>query len=180
MGAQAGKGPAAKGEGGAGLRRWFVAGGIIEVEGRVLLVENLRRHGGTDWSPPGGVVESGEVAVDGLTREVVEEVGLSVSAWSGPLYSVETIAADMGWHLSVQVFKAITWSGDVTVGNDPDGIVTDARFLDAIGCAERMSANGQWVREPLLTYLEERWDDHRVFRYALHGRERNSVSVTRL
>jgi 8-oxo-dGTP diphosphatase len=164
---------------GPGLRRWFVAGGIIEVDGEVLLVENLRRHGGTDWSPPGGVVESGEIAVEGLTREVAEETGLTVTRWTEAIYSVETVAADMGWHLSVQVFKAVEWSGDVIIGNDPDGIVVSALFLNAVGCAEKMAANGQWVREPLLTYLDERWDDHRVFSYELSGRERNSVVVTR-
>jgi 8-oxo-dGTP diphosphatase len=162
-----------------GLRRWFVAGGIIEVDGKVLLVENLRRHGGTDWSPPGGVVESGEIAVEGLTREVIEETGLTVTKWSEAIYSVETVASDMGWHLSVQVFKAVEWIGDVTIGNDPDGIVVAALFLDADGCAEKMAANGQWVREPLLSFLGERWSDHRTFHYELSGRERNSVVVTR-
>jgi 8-oxo-dGTP diphosphatase len=166
------------GEKGA-LRRWFVAGGILEVDGKVLLVENLRRHGGTDWSPPGGVVESGELAVEGLTREVIEETGIEVTEWSEPLYSVETVAADLGWHLSVKVFKAKSWVGAITIGNDPDGIVTDAQFLDAAGCAEKMAANGQWVREPLLTYLNERWDGHREFHYELAGRERSSVVVTR-
>lgn len=160
------------------LRRWFVAGGIIEVDGRVLLVENLRRNGSTDWSPPGGVVESGEEARAGLTREVAEETGLSVEEWHGPLYSVETIAEDMGWHLSVQVFRAKRWTGHVKVGDDPDGIVVDARFVDLHECTSKMSNGGQWVREPLLSWMSERWHDHRAFRYLLQG-ERHALTVIR-
>ncbi len=163
----------------SGLRRWHVAGGIIEVDGRVLLVENLRRNGTTDWSPPGGVVEHGEESIDGLTREVFEETGLVVESWHGPIYSVETVAIDMGWHLSVKVFRALSWKGNVSVGDDPDGIVTDARFLDMPGCAEKMQANGLWVREPLLTWMHERWADHRAFRYLLEGSNRASTTVTR-
>lgn len=56
-----------------GLRRWRVAAGLMELDGHLLLVENLRRNGRTDWSTPGGVVEHGEDPVDGLTREVIEE-----------------------------------------------------------------------------------------------------------
>lgn len=168
-----------RGEASSGLHRWYVAGGIIEVEGRVLLVENLRRNGSTDWSPPGGVVENGEDSVDGLSREVLEETGLVVDRWHGPIYSVETVAIDMGWHLSVKVFQALSWNGDVSVGDDPDGIVTDARFLDPAGCEEKMAANGLWVREPLLTWLSERWSDHRAFQYLLEGTNRAAMTVTR-
>ena len=170
---------APSGDTSTGLHRWHVAGGIIEVEGRVLLVENLRRNGTTDWSPPGGVVESGEESIDGLTREVLEETGLVVDSWHGPIYTVETVAIDMGWHLSVKVFRALSWNGDVAVGEDPDGIVTDARFLDHSGCEERMAGNGLWVREPLLSWMGERWPDHRAFRYLLEGTNRSAMTVTR-
>jgi len=156
-----------------------VAAGIIEHEGRVLLVQNVRKGGHSDWSTPGGVVEQGEDVQVGLTREVVEETGLVVDDWHGPLYSVETIAHDMGWHLTVQVFRARSWSGEVTVGQDPDGIVVDAAFLDLAQCADRLAGNAQWVREPVLEWLEGRWDDHRSYRYHLAGTDRASMIVTR-
>ena len=40
-----------------GMRDWLVAGAVIEDPDRVLLVENRRRNGSTDWSPPGGVID---------------------------------------------------------------------------------------------------------------------------
>ena len=56
------------------MKIWQVAGAVIERDGAVLLVENLRRNGHTDWTPPGGVIElaDGETVLAGLAREVAE------------------------------------------------------------------------------------------------------------
>jgi len=70
------------------VRNWTVAGGVVVSDEGLLLVQNRRRNGSFDWSPPGGVIEvaDGETVVDGLTREVEEETGLRVLEWAGPLY----------------------------------------------------------------------------------------------
>ncbi len=162
------------------LRKWRVAAGLMEVDGRLLLVENLRRNGKTDWSTPGGVVEHGEDPVDGLTREVFEETGLRVTEWSGPTYTVETVAADMGWHLTVHVFTAIAWSGEVTTGDDPDGIVVAARFAHSLECADLLNTAGRWVAEPVLEWLADRWEGTRAFQFHLHGADRASLRVERV
>ena len=44
------------------MRRWSVASGLLESDGRLLLVANRRRSGAVDWSPPGGVIDDGEHA----------------------------------------------------------------------------------------------------------------------
>jgi 8-oxo-dGTP diphosphatase len=162
-----------------GLRRWRVAAGLMELDGHLLLVENLRRNGRTDWSTPGGVVEHGEDPVDGLTREVVEETGLTVTEWSGPTYTVETKAHDMGWHLSVDVFTAVSWTGDVKTGDDPDGIVVAARFVHPDECGALLDGAGRWVAEPVLEWLAERWEGTRAFQFSLHGADRSALRVER-
>lgn len=162
------------------LRRWQVAAGLMEQDGRLLLVENLRRHGGTDWSTPGGVVEDGEDAVAGLTREVAEETGLVVTEWSPLTYTVETIAADMGWHLTVHVFTAVAWEGEITIGDDPDGIVIGHRFAESHECEALLSTAGRWVSEPVLEWLNDRWDGSRHFRFHLHGASRHELRVERV
>ena len=48
--------------------RWSVVSGLIENAGSLLLVANRRSNGSIDWSPPGGVVDPGEVALSALTR----------------------------------------------------------------------------------------------------------------
>lgn len=162
----------------APLREWFVAAAIIEGEPGVLLVQNKRRNGSTDWSTPGGVVEPGEEVIDGLAREVIEETGIRVQEWRGPIYSVETIAPGMGWHLRVAVYEAVQWEGDIVI-DDPDGIVIDARFVPHQHAAGHLAANARWVSEPITEFLAERWDGHRSYTYDLAGADRSSIVVTR-
>ena len=160
------------------LREWFVAAAIIESGPGVLLVQNRRRNGSLDWSTPGGVVEPGEEVIDGLVREVIEETGLRVTQWRGPVYSVETIAPGMGWHLRVAVYEALLWEGDLGI-DDPDGIVVDARFVPPRHAAVHLAENARWVSEPITDWLTERWDGHRTYTYDLHGADRASTVVTR-
>jgi 8-oxo-dGTP diphosphatase len=161
-----------------GLRRWRVAAAIIERDGEVLLVQNLRRNGASDWSTPGGVVEAGEADLDGLTREVREETGLSVDGWSDRVYTVQTRAADMGWHLEAVIYRALAWDGEIAI-DDPDGIVTDARFTPLRHCGPRLDGTPRWVHEPLLEYLRSPWTEHRQYTYELIGAHRDSARVER-
>jgi len=134
-------------------RRWLVGGGLVVSDGGVLLVQNRRRDGRLDWSPPGGVIDAGEGLLAGLTREVEEETGLRIGAWSGPAYRIEAHAPDMGWHLTVEAHVAEVVDGDLRVGDDPDGIVVDARFVSPDECTALVSGSPQWVREPLCSWL---------------------------
>jgi ADP-ribose pyrophosphatase YjhB (NUDIX family) len=53
-------------------------GGVVILDGRVLLV----RRGGPplqgQWSIPGGILESGETLIEGVRRELAEETGIDV------------------------------------------------------------------------------------------------------
>lgn len=164
----------------ATVRQWLVAGGLVEGPDGILLVQNRRRNGSVDWSPPGGVIEvhAGESVTDGLTREVVEETGIRVTEWHGPLYRVEAVALGLGWHLRAEVYRAASYSGSLDPG-DPDGIVVDARFVQPAGCVDWLQAAHQWVREPLLAWLAERWADGRSFRYRVDGQTAGSITVVR-
>ncbi|MGD9795585.1 MAG: NUDIX hydrolase [Acidimicrobiia bacterium] len=159
------------------MRRWYVAGALIEdPDGNVLMVCNQRRDGTQDWSTPGGVIEDGEEVLAGLAREVVEETGIVVHEWAGPAYTVEIEAPDLGWILRVEAHRAVRWTGAVAI-DDPDGIVIDAFFVPRDDCQHQLFGGARWVAEPLLAWLSGQHDPH--YAYVALGTERGSLSVTR-
>lgn len=160
-----------------GLRHWQVAGGVVSDDRGVLLVQNQRRNGELDWSTPGGVIDPGETAVEGLTREVAEETGLQVVTWNGPIYRVEVLAPDAGFFLVVEAHQAMSFAGTVAI-DDPDGIVVGAEFVDLVGAGQRLDSAPPWVAEPLLAHLADGIDDGRTFRYRVEGRSRTQRTIT--
>jgi len=161
------------------VKRWQVAGGVLEHNGRVLLVENQRRGGASDWSPPGGVVDPGETLLSALSREVIEETGLTVSVWERHLYCVTVEAPDMEWTMSADIHLAASHSGEIAI-DDPDQIVTQARWVDRSESAQLMEASPQWLREPFSAWVDDPWSTGtRRFRYRVTGTDRASFRVNR-
>lgn len=184
---------------GDGVRAWRVGGALIESScpglpgsatgdttgdttgaRSVLLVENVRRNGTSDWTPPGGVIDHGEELVEGLSREVAEETGLVVSRWEGPVYEIEAHAPGLGWSLRVEVHRAVEASGELRIGDDPDGIVVAATWADDLRCGSLLVGTHPWVREPLLEWLAGGWEGSRLFRYRIEGSRPDDLVVERL
>jgi 8-oxo-dGTP diphosphatase len=161
------------------VREWLVGGGIVLGPEGLLLVQNRRRDGRHDWSPPGGVIDEGEGLIEGLTREVREETGLLVTRWAGPVYRIEATAPGMGWHLRVEAHVAVEYTGELRV-DDPDGIVVDARFVELGACEAHLTANHPWVREPLTEWLVEQWADVRSYGYQVEGSRPGQIVVSRI
>ncbi len=163
------------------MRDWVVGGALIIGEGGLLLVQNRRRNGSHDWTTPGGVIDEGETLIDGLTREVAEETGLTVTEWAGPVYEVRCEAPDLGWRLRVEAHLAVAWEGELHV-DDPDGIVVDACFVPVPDCAGHLHGCHPWVREPLAEWLEARWEHGTAaptFAFDVVGSDPATLVVTR-
>ena len=58
--------------------RKLVAGGIIEKDGKYLLVQETQEHCRGQWNIPAGGVDDGENVIDAAKREVFEETGCKV------------------------------------------------------------------------------------------------------
>jgi 8-oxo-dGTP diphosphatase len=162
-------------------REWTVAGALVELDGRLLLVRNSRRGGFSDWSTPGGVIDAEDASLlAGLTREVEEETGIRVSRWEGPVYDVEAVAPDLGWVMRCEVHRAVEYEGDLHV-DDPDGIVVEAAFVETDECRALLGECARWVAEPLTEWLAQRWGpaERRGYRYEVRGTVRSELTVTR-
>jgi 8-oxo-dGTP diphosphatase len=162
-------------------REWLVAGALVEAGDGLLMVQNRRRGGFSDWSTPGGVIDAADASLlEGLTREVEEETGIRVRRWEGPVYEVQALAIDLGWSMRCEVHRAVEFDGELRV-DDPDGIVVDAAFVPLGDCGVLLDECARWVSEPLAEWLAERWgpDEARGYRYEVHGTARANLRVHR-
>lgn len=165
----------------AGVRQWTVAGALLERDNALLLVQNRRPTGTIDWSPPGGVIDRDDDSVHaGLAREVHEETGLVVSTWGGLCYEVQASAPELGWEMRCEVHYASHFDGAMAIA-DPDGIVTEAVFVAHDACATYLESAMRWVREPLQSWLTERWEPGapRIFTYEVRGDSPATFTVER-
>jgi 8-oxo-dGTP diphosphatase len=161
------------------IRDWAVAGGIVQRGEQLLLVRNRRRNDSVEWSTPGGVVDPGETMLEALGREVLEETGIRVDVWEGPLYEITVDFTDLGWRLRVEVHRAVDWNGEIVL-EDPDGIVEHADFYDSHDGEARLVQSPRWVREPLLEWWRQRPEQMLSYRYEVTGAEIDGLTVTRL
>lgn len=110
----------------AGMRHRVAA--LIQREGRLLVVRQRSRgargrHDGPAYlTPPGGGIEQGETPAQAVTREVREEVGLTVLR----AQHVADIAEPGG---TTAVFTATVAVGDPTLGVDPELDCTCPRMV---------------------------------------------------
>ncbi len=159
------------------MKQWAVASSIIVSDDSYLLVANRRRNDSIDWSPPGGVVDEGETPVEALTREVVEETGLSVASWGPEAYAVTVRFIDLQMHLTVNCFPALEWSGLLVI-DDPDNIVEEALWCSSSRCAELLAEAPVWVSEPFLAHLSG--SETGPFIYEVHGEKLANAQVQRV
>ena len=130
----------------------------------VVLVENRRRHGRTEWSLPAGILDPAETLLQTAQREVEEEAGVTVTRWDGFAYAVHRILEPVEIQLMVQVFAAAEWTGELHAA-DPDGIVACVELTPVDRIRQRMPDPAFHV--PLLNWLENR--SPRLYEFAWSG-----------
>jgi 8-oxo-dGTP diphosphatase len=88
-----------------------VAAGVLQDEaGRVLIAQRpAKGHMGGAWEFPGGKIESGETPLEGLVRELAEELSVQVLV----ARHLTRYQHDYGDHrIKLYVWKVLEWQGE--------------------------------------------------------------------
>jgi 8-oxo-dGTP diphosphatase len=107
---------------------------MIEHGGDVLLVQTAYRR---NWSLPGGLLDRRETPLDGLRREVREEVGLEVVVTGDPI-----VIVDLGSQLVDFFYRA-----ELADGVRPEDAHARSSEIEAVGWFSREEARAR-VRGP--------------------------------
>jgi 8-oxo-dGTP diphosphatase len=104
--------------------------GICVKDDSILLIKHQGISLQDFWSPPGGGVQFEERAVDCLTREFNEEVGLSIETGNF-LFACEFIQNPL--HAIELFFEVFPLSDQIFIGSDPEqgspSIIKEVKFL---------------------------------------------------
>jgi 8-oxo-dGTP diphosphatase len=121
-------------------------------DGKVLLVRRAGPPAKGLWTLPGGRVEVGERLVDAVTREVMEETGLTIDVIGLAGYRESILpdaVGDRGRHFVILPFAARWIAGEVTLNDELDdsrwtaveaitGLPTTEGLLDILHRAEKL------------------------------------------
>lgn len=102
----------------------IVVGGVIEKDGKVLLVQEAKERCYGKWNLPAGTLEVGESILNGAIREIKEECGCDVDL-TGVLSIVNEVTSE-------RIFLAIVFSTELvaeTIKFNRDEIL-DVKWFD--------------------------------------------------
>jgi len=131
----------------------IIVGGIIEKEGKVLLVQEKQEGCYGKWNIPAGHLDFNESIIEGAKREINEETGCDVE-----LTGVANIANRV---LENDIFVQITFIGKVineTIKIDPEEIL-DVKWFDINDILNNMDnelRNLNFVKQPIKNLVENK------------------------
>jgi len=155
----------------------LVVAAVVRQGEQVLLVQQQGPHDpGPAWALPGGMLESGELLTEALTREVREETGLEIDQIGPLLYTVQLQnptgqptqigeVPEPGQSMTVFVFEVTEWRGDLRP-DDPDKFIRDIGFFSIRDAVEKLEQHfWRVMREPVAAYLRGSTDAGAVWQY---------------
>ena len=131
----------------------IIVGGIIEKEGKVLLVQEKQDGCYGKWNIPAGHLDCNESIIEGAKREIKEETGCDVE-----LTGIANIANRI---LENDIFVQITFVGKVineTIKIDPEEIL-DVKWFEinvVLNSMDNELRNLNFVKQPIKNLKENK------------------------
>ena len=133
-----------------------IVGGIIEKEGKVLLVQEKQEKCYGKWNLPAGHLDFNESIIEGAKREIKEETGCDVE-----LVQVANIANRI---LENDIFMQITFRAKLineTIKIDPEEIL-DVKWFeinDVLNNMDEQLRDLTFIKQPIKNILENKVGD---------------------
>ncbi len=130
------------------MRTVNVAAAVMIRDGKIFATERGYGDYKDWWEFPGGKIEENESPRDAVSREIGEELGVSIDV-GDRIYVVEYDYPD--FHLHMEAFACTISGGEIELREHENALWLDMESLDSV----------RWLPadEEMIEYLKDNWDD---------------------
>lgn len=133
----------------------IIVGGVIEKDGKFLLVQEAQEKCRGKWNIPAGHLDANETIFEGAKREVFEECGCKVEL-SGILQIVNKVKKDTSW-ISV-VFSTILLEDNIVFDKDEILDVKWFSYEEILNMKEELR-DYAWITDAITALVNNRISD---------------------
>ena len=130
------------------MRTVNVAAAVMIRDGKIFATERGYGDYKDWWEFPGGKIEESESPRDAVSREIEEELGVSIGV-GDRIYVVEYDYPD--FHLHMEAFACTITGGEIELREHENALWLDMESIDSV----------KWLPadEEMIEYLKDNWDD---------------------
>ena len=130
------------------MRTVNVAAAVIIRDGKIFATERGYGDYKDWWEFPGGKIEENESPRDAVSREIGEELGVSIGV-GDRIYVIEYDYPD--FHLHMEAFACTLSGGEIELREHENALWLDRDSIDSV----------RWLPadEEMIGYLRDNWDD---------------------
>ncbi|MBQ5956324.1 MAG: (deoxy)nucleoside triphosphate pyrophosphohydrolase [Clostridia bacterium] len=130
------------------MRTVNVAAAVMIRDGKIFVTERGYGDYKDWWEFPGGKIEENESPRDAVSREIWEELGVSIEV-GDRIYVIEYDYPD--FHLHMEAFACTLSGGEIELREHENALWLDRDSIDSV----------RWLPadEEMIGYLRDNWDD---------------------